>query len=79
LNAEPHIIGTISLAIVRWRRPALISSGDRSPVSRYLFISSSFASAALSNIFSRHSLAVASRSAGIGRMSYFIPCDFSSQ
>ena len=38
--------------------PCLISSIESSPASRYLFISSSFASAALSTIFSRHSLAI---------------------
>jgi hypothetical protein len=79
LNAEPHIIGTISLAIVRRRRPALISSTDNSPPSRYLFINSSLASAAFSIIFSRHSWASGSSSAGISRMSNFIPCVDSSQ
>ena len=79
LNADPHIIGTISLAIVRWRSPALISSTVSSPPSRYLFISSSLASAAFSIIFSRHSCAVARCSAGMSRISYFMPCVLSSQ
>ena len=79
LNAEPQSIGTISLAIVRRRRPCLISSAESSPLSRYLFISSSLASAALSTIFSRHSFAVSTRPAGISRVSYFIPCVESSQ
>ena len=79
LNAEPHSIGTISLAIVRSRNPALISSTVSSPPSRYLFISASLASAALSIIFSRHSLASPTSSAGISRVSYFIPCVESSQ
>ena len=79
LKAEPHSIGTISLAIVRRRRPRLISSTVSSPPSRYLFISSSLASAALSIIFSRHSCASARCSAGISRMSYFMPCVDSSQ
>ena len=79
LNAEPHSIGTISPAIVRRRRPRLISSAVRSWPSRYLFISSSLASAALSTIFSRHSFASSARSDGMSRVSYFMPCDFSSQ
>ena len=79
LNAEPQSIGTISLAIVRWRRPAFTSSSESSPPSRYLFISSSLASAALSTIFSRHSLAVSRSSAGISRVSYFMPWVDSSQ
>ena len=79
LNAEPHSIGTISPAIVRSRRPDLISSTESSPSSRYLFISSSFASAALSTIFSRHSFAMSTRSAGMSRSSNFIPCVASSQ
>ena len=58
LNAEPHSIGTISFAIVRSAQ-ALLDLLDRTGrrPSRYLFISSSLASAALSTIFSRHSFA----------------------
>jgi len=66
LKAVPHSMGWISVAIVRVRRPALISSSVSSPVSRYLFISSSLASAAASIICSRHFWHSASRSAGIG-------------
>ncbi len=39
LNAEPHSMMQISTRIERSRRPALISSTDSSPVSRYLCIS----------------------------------------
>jgi hypothetical protein len=42
--------------MVRVRMPSLISSSDSSPDSRYLFISSSLASAAASTMFSRHFL-----------------------
>ena len=79
LNAEPHIIGTISLAIVRVRSPSLISASDSSPEPRYLSISASLASAALSTIFSRHSFAFSTSSAGISRRSNFMPCVESSQ
>ena len=79
LNAEPHSIGTISLLIVRMRMPFFTSSTESSSDSRYLFISSSFASAAASTILSRHSLASASSSAGIGLRSNFMPWVASSQ
>ena len=65
LKAVPHSIGWISVAIVRVRMPSLISSSVSSPDSRYLFISSSLASAAASTMFSRHLSASALRSAGI--------------
>ena len=65
LNALPHSIGWISPAIVRMRMPALISASVSSPDSRYLFISSSLASAAASTICSRHFSASACSSAGI--------------
>ena len=54
LKAEPHSMGTISLLIVLILKPFLISSSDKSPDSKYLFIKSSFASAADSSILSRH-------------------------
>jgi hypothetical protein len=54
LKAVPQSIGWISVAIVRVRRPRMISSSVSSPDSRYLFISSSLASAAASTMFSRH-------------------------
>ena len=57
----------------------VISASVNSPDSRYLFISSSFASAAASTIFSRHSLASATSSAGLSLRSNFIPCEASSQ
>jgi hypothetical protein len=79
LNAEPHSIGTISLLMVRMRMPFFTSSTESSFDSRYLFISSSLASAAASTIFSRHSLASAASSAGIGFFSNFIPWVESSQ
>jgi hypothetical protein len=79
LNAEPQSIGTISLLIVRSRRPFLISSIVSSPESRYLFIRTSSASAADSTIFSRHSLASSTSSAGISRRSNFMPWVESSQ
>ncbi len=79
LKAVPHSMGWISVASVRARMPCLISSSDRSPSSRYLFISSSLASAAASTIFSRHSLACACSSAGMSWYSNFMPWEASSQ
>jgi hypothetical protein len=72
-------MGTISLLIVRTRRPFFSSSTESSPDSRYLFMSSSLASAAASTIFSRHSFASAASSSGTGRRSNFIPWVASSQ
>ena len=57
----------------------MISASVSSPDSRYLFISSSLASAAASTMFSRHFCASASRSAGISWYSNFMPCEASSQ
>ena len=68
LNAEPHSIGGISPAMVRWRMPSLISASVSALPSRYLCISSSLASAADSTIFSRHSLDDSRSSAGISRV-----------
>jgi len=34
LKAEPHSMGWISPAMVRWRRPAMMSFSDSSPSSR---------------------------------------------
>ena len=65
LNAVPHSIGWISVAMVRVRMPSLISSSVSSPLSRYLFISSSLASAAASTMFSRHFWASANCAAGM--------------
>ncbi len=79
LNAEPHSMMQISTRIERSRRPALISSTVSSPVSRYLCISVSLASAAASTSFSRHSLHSSSMSAGISRYSNFMPSVLSSQ
>ncbi len=78
LNAEPHSIGWISPAIVRVRRPNLISSSVSTLPSRYLSISSSLASAAASTIFSCHVSASSFSSAGISVYSNFVPCDASS-
>ncbi|MNV82922.1 hypothetical protein D3C71_1766930 [compost metagenome] len=72
-------MGWISTARVRVRRPLMISSSERVPSSKYLFMNSSLASAAASTIFSRHSFATSTRSAGMSRYSNFMPCDFSSQ
>ena len=79
LKAVPQNMGWISAAMVRVRMPSLISSSDRSPDSRYLFIRSSLASAAASTMFSRHFWASASRSAGMSWNSNFMPCEASSQ
>ncbi len=67
LKAEPHIIGTISEAMVRVRSPNKMSDSDNSPSSRYLFIKSSLASAAASTILERHLSQSAFKSAGISR------------
>ena len=79
LKAEPQNIGWISAPSVRVRMPDLISASVSSPESRYLFISSSPASAAASTMYSRHFCASAKSSAGISRNSNFMPCDASSQ
>ena len=73
LNADPQSIGTISLEIVLILRPCLISSSDNSPVSKYLFINSSFASAAVSTILSCHFWHTSLRSSGISAYSNFMP------
>jgi hypothetical protein len=64
--------------MVRWRRPLDLGLGQLAP-SRYLFISSSLASAAASTIFSRHSSHRSQSSAGISPYSNFMPWDASSQ
>ena len=80
LKAVPHSIGWISAAIVRVRMPSLISASDSSPASRYLFISSSLASAAASTMFSRHFLRLGLEFGRDRRWySNFMPWEASSQ
>ena len=79
LKADPHRQGTISFAKVLILIPALISSSDSSPSSKYLSISSSFASAADSTIFSRHSLAKSESSSGISSSLKVVPISSPSQ
>ena len=79
LKALPHSIGTISLAMVRLRMPWRISSSVSGMPARYFSSKSSLASAAASTIFSRHSVAEASRSSGMSMYSNFTPWLASSQ
>ena len=71
IGAEDKFEGVVDL--VRMRSPFLISSGESAPPSRYLFISSSFASAAASTIFSCHSAETSASSAGMSRNSNLVP------
>ena len=79
LKAVPHSIGWISQAMVRSRSALTISARVSSSPPRYFSISASLASAADSTIFSRHSLQVATSSAGMSVYSNFTPWLASSQ
>ena len=80
LNAVPHSIGWISLAIVRVAQAALISSSVSSPASRYLFISSSLDfGRGLDHLLAPFFADVDAARPGSRRTSNFMPWDASSQ
>ena len=79
LNALPQSMGTISLAMVRMRRPCLISSSVKGSPDRYFSSRVSLASAAFSTILSCHSWACACIAAGMSRYSKRTPWLASSQ
>ncbi len=65
LNAEPQVMGVKVSETQPLRRPSRISASDSSSPPRYFSMSASSVSATISIIFSRHSLAVSTSSAGI--------------
>ncbi|MNY39287.1 hypothetical protein D3C86_1739640 [compost metagenome] len=65
LKALPASIGTISLRMVRARRPCLISASVKASPFRYLSSSSGEPSAAASTMWSCHFCASSFKSAGI--------------
>src|SRR5918993_1154308 len=73
LNAVPQNTGMMLVDSVPARTPAMMSSSDNSPSSRYLFISSSDVSAAASTMNSRAALASSSRFAGMSPYTNDVP------
>ena len=79
LKAEPHTTGTISPLRVLVLIPAIISSCDKSPFSRYFSNRSSLASAAASINFSLKSWQISIISSGISSSLYVTPRSSSLQ